>query len=476
MLTIPFGLFSSPGSLVALLVVAPLLLVVTLWAVGRYTHRFMIGSVLILTLVPIVGFPSHRFLHPGILGLIVIAVAGLVGLLPRRRAQLTMIDVAALVVLAGCGLSVAYGHQTRSNFEHVFLFWFCPYFAARSITGSGRRTTVLKAFAVAGAVAIPLGIIEITYGDLLLKAFPFGVQGSLGVIKQRLGIPRAEGAFGQPIPYSMFLSIAAIAAITLWMTRENRGSHRWLYVGLGIVAIQATTVSRTGWLMLAVVAGLVIALNFKTIFNYANRRLIVAGALGLVVIFAFPKTNELILGSSGTESVKLESSADYRSRLLSQALQPGYINPYGTTKPEIGPLGRKSIDDEYINAAWTWGYLPLVGFALMFLAFVRGTWRQRKDTVALAVYATCIATMVALADVAFLTQQEVLIWLLWGCASGLTVRPVRKKLELVPYAMPIPRQPQQARLAAGTEILDSAQFVRSAQMWSVAKEDPMSNA
>jgi hypothetical protein len=395
----------------------------------------MIGSILILTLIPIVGFSSHEWYHPGVLGLTVIAFTGLVGLLPRRRAQLTMIDVAALVVLAGCILSVAYGHQTKADLDQVFFLWFCPYFAARSITGSGRRTAVLKAFAVAGAVAIPFGIIEITYGNLFLKVFPFGSepQFKLGIPTIRLGIDRAEGALGQPIPYAIFLSIAAVAAITLWMTRDNRRNNRWLYIGLGIIAIQATTLARTGWLMLAVVAGVVIAFNFKTVFRYSNMRLIILIAVGLVVIFAVPKTNELILGSSGRESVNIEESAVYRSRLLHQAVQPGYIGPYGTTEPQIGPFGNKSIDDEYVHAAWTWGYLPLVGFALMFLAFVRAAWQQRRDIVALVIYATCIATMVALESVAFLTQQEVLIWLLWGCASGLTVRPLRKQFESVPH-------------------------------------------
>jgi hypothetical protein len=456
LLAILLGLTSSPGALLALLLIAPLLFAAALWAATRYSHRFMIGSVLLLTLIPIVGFPSHELLHPGVLSLIVIASTGFAGFLPRRRAHVTMIDVAALVVLAGCALSVAYGHQTQNNLEHVFFFWFCPYFAARSITGSGRRTTVLKAFAVAGAVAIPFGIIEITYGNLFLKAFPFGSapQYGIGVSTQRLGITRTEGALGQPIPYAMFLSIAAVAAITLWMTRENRRSHRWLYIGLGIVAIQATALARTGWLVLAVIAGLVIALNFKTIFRYRNKRLLVLTAIGLAVILAVPKTNALILGSSGRESVKLEGSADYRSLLIHQALQPGYIDPYGTTQRQIGPLGSKSIDDEYINAAWTWGYLPLVGFALMFLAFVRGAWRQRRDIVALVVYTTCIATMVALVNVAFLTQQEVLIWLLWGCASGLTVRPARRKLEPVRYAVQLPAQ--QRWLATGTR---SSEFV-----------------
>ncbi len=434
---IPLGLALSRGPLVALLLIAPALFVAALWAAMRYSQRFMIGSVLILTLIPIVGFPSHEWFHPGVLGLIVIAFTGFAGLLPRRRAQLTMIDLAALVVLAGCVLSVAYGHQTKTHLDHVFFLWFCPYFAARSITGSGHRTAVLKAFAVAGAVAIPFGIIEITFGNLFLKAFPFGSepQHGLGVPALRLGIIRAEGALGQPIPYAIFLSIAAVAAITLWMTRENRRSHRWLYIGLGIVAIQATALTRIGWLMLALVAGLVIALNIKTIFNYSNRRLIILAVVGLVAILTIPKTNELIFGSSGTESAKLGNSANYRSELIQQALTPGYINPYGTTEPQIGPFGVKSIDDEYIHAAWTWGYLPLAGFALMLFAFVRGMWRQRRDIVALAVYATCIATMVALENVAFLTQQEVLIWLLWGCASGLAVRPAQKRLEQVPYAL-----------------------------------------
>jgi hypothetical protein len=437
LVAVPLGLSSSSGSLIAILPVASLLLVASIWVVANYTKQFVIGIVLITTLVPIVGFPTHKVLYPGVLALIVVACTSVVGLLPRRRPQMTMVDVAALVVLAGCACSVAYGHENKSNFEHVLFFWFCPYFAARAITGSGYRTTVLKAFAVAGAVAIPFGIIEGTYGNLFLKIFTYGTerQHGLGVPTRRLGITRAEGALGQPIPFAMFLSIAAVAAITLWMTRENRRSNRWLYIGLGIVAIQATTLARTGWLMLAVVAGVVIALSFRTIVNDRNRRFVALAAIGAVVILAVPQTNALILGGSGTGSVQLEVSANYRSLLLRQALQPGYINPLGTAEPQIGPLGSKSIDDEYIHAAWMWGYLPLVGFALMFLAFTRGAWRYRRDIVALAVYATCISTMVAIQSVAFLTQQEVLIWLLWGCASGLAVRPAQRKLKSGVYAV-----------------------------------------
>ncbi len=450
MLTIPFGLTLSHGSLLVLLLIAPPCLIALLWAATKYSDKYMIVSVLILTLIPIVGIPEHELLHPGVLALIVLAYAGFAGFLPRRRWRITLIDVSVMIILAGCVLSVISGHQIRTNLEIVFFLWFCPYFAARAVTGSGRRTAVLKAFAVAGAVAIPFAMVEITYGNLLLKAFPFGSQPQygLGTPTQRLGINRAEGALGQPIPYAMFLSIAAVCAITLWMTRADRSSHRWLYIGLGIVAIQATALARTGWLMLALVAGLVIALNFRTALSHGNTRIVVLAIVGLVVVFAVPETNELILGSSSAESVKLEGSADYRSLLIEQALQPGYIHPYGTTEPQIGPRGHKSIDDEYIHAAWTWGYLPLVGFALMFVAFVRGAWRQRKDTVALAVYTTCIAIMVALVDVAFLTQLEVLIWLMWGCASGLMVRPVRRKPGSIPYA--VRQEHSQARPAAGS--------------------------
>jgi hypothetical protein len=451
LVVIPFGLATSRGSLLALLLIAPVLALAGLWAVTRYSRRLMIAAVVILTLIPIVGFPSHELLQPGVVGLIVIAYAALAGLLPRRRLHLTMVDAGAFVVFAGCVLSVVHGNQTKSDLEHVFFLWFCPYFAARAITGSGGRKTVLKAFAVAGAVAIPFGIVEITYGNLFLKTFPFGSEPEygLGVPSLRLGSVRAEGAFGQPIPYAMFLAIAAIAAITLWMSRENRSSNRWLYLGLGIVAIQATALSRLGWLMLAVVAGVVIVFNFETIFSYKNRRLILLALVALGVILAFPTTNALILGSSGAESTNLEESANYRSRLIHEALQPGYINPYGTTEPQVGPLGHNSIDDEYIHAAWTWGYLPLAGFAVLFLAFLRGAWRQRRDLASLVIYATSIATMVALESVAFLTQQEVLIWLLWGCASGLTVRPVRRTFQPVERTLQL--MTQRGQLAAGSE-------------------------
>lgn len=395
----------------------------------RYSQIFLIASVAILTVIPIVGFPSKEQLHPGVVGLIILAYAALIGLLPRRRLHFTLIDVAAFVVFVGCLLSYAYGHQTKTDFDHVLFLWFCPYFAARAITGSCGRKAVLKAFAVAGAIAIPFGIIEVAYGNLFLKIFPFGSEAEkgLGVAKERLGLTRAQGALGQPIPYAMFLAIAAVAALVLWTTREDRRSNRWLYIALGIVAIQAATLARTGWLMLAIVAGIVILSRLKMIFNRSNRYLIALVLVGTAIVLAVPQTNELLLGSSGQESLKLEASADYRSLLIKQALEPGYIKPYGTTESQIGPLGHKSIDDEYIHAAWTWGYLPLVGFALMFLAFTRGAWRKRRDIVALSVYATCIATMVALVDVAFLSQQEVLIWLLWGCASGLTVRPTASR-------------------------------------------------
>jgi hypothetical protein len=431
---IPLALTLSKSALYGVLLVILILFPFALWAATFYGTRFLIGSVVVLTLIPIFGLPEHTLIHPGVLGLMVIAFAGLIGLLPRRRFRLTMIDVGALIVLAGCALSVVYGHQTSTNLEIVFFLWFCPYFAGRAITGSGQHTAVLKAFAIAGVVAIPFGIIEIVHGNLFVKLFPYGssVQYGLGVPNRRLGINRAEGALGQPIPYAMFLSIAAVAAITLWMTRENRRDHKWLYLGLAIVAVQATTLARTGWLMLAIVGGLLLVLNFKTLFSFGNRRLVFLAILGVGIVLAVPKTNELLLGSSGTESAKLEESARYRSRLLDKALEPGYINPLGTTEEEIGPLGVKSIDDEYVHAAWTWGYLLLLGFAIMFVAFGIATWRRRRDVLALSVYATCLATMVALESVAFLTQQEILLWLLWGCGSGLMVRP-RAQLQSVAY-------------------------------------------
>jgi hypothetical protein len=402
-----------------------MLFVTALWAATTFTRRFLIAAVLVLTLMPIVGLPEHRIVHPGVIGLIAIAVAGLLGLLPRRQRRMTLIDLGALLVLAGCLLSYIYGHQTRTHVEIIFCLWFCPYFAARSVTGSGDRTAVLKAFAIAGAVAIPIGIVEVVYGNPFLKIFSFGAEAhyGIGVVSQRLGIDRAQGAFGQPIPYSMFLSIAAVCAVTLWMLRGQNRSNKWLFICLGIVAIQATALTRTGWLMLAITAGVVLVLNFRLVSSRIGRRLVIVAVISVGVILAIPKTNALILGTSGSQSVKLDESAAYRSRLIQQALRPGFIDPLGTREAQIGPFGSKSIDDEYVHAAWTWGYLPLCGFAVMLLAFVRGAWRHRKDTLRLSIYAVCIATMIALESVAFLTQQEVLIWLLWGYASGLTVLP-----------------------------------------------------
>ncbi|MGC2374278.1 MAG: hypothetical protein WA484_10425 [Solirubrobacteraceae bacterium] len=80
----PPGLLSSQGSLIAVLLIAPFFVPV-LWIATHYTHRFMIGSVVILTLVPIVGVTEHRLLHPGVLGLIAIAFAASQGYCPVAK-------------------------------------------------------------------------------------------------------------------------------------------------------------------------------------------------------------------------------------------------------------------------------------------------------------------------------------------------------------------------------------------------------
>ena len=248
------------------------------------------------------------------------------------------------------------------------------------------RNSVLTAFAIAGAVAIPFAVVETTYRNVFLKVFTFGTDATagIGVVTQRLGINRAQGALGQPIPYAMFLSIAALAAFTLWFTRVDRRTNRWLYVAIALVAVQATTLARTGWLMLGIVAGAVAILQSRNVFTYANRRLIVATVMALAIVIAVPQTNELIFGGSGSrESTALETSANYRSKLLHEALQPGFIKPFGSRAQQPTPGNVKSVDNEYIHAAWMWGYLPILGFAIIFLALIRGAWRGRADMLSL---------------------------------------------------------------------------------------------
>jgi hypothetical protein len=80
----------------------------------------------------------------------------------------------------------------------------------------------------------------------------------------------------------------------------------------------------------------------------------------------------------------------------------------------------EATDNAYIILADQWGLIPTA--ALLFIALamllVVGRWYARDPEGLVALPIVAFATLVALFFVAFITQQQVVIWLLLGSAAA----------------------------------------------------------
>src|SRR6185437_13832975 len=71
----------------------------------------------------------------------------------------------------------------------------------------------------------------------------------------RFGQTRVAASFGHPLALSMFLSVACVCAFGLGLERTSRRRARWWVAGgSALLVAQALTLSRTGWVVLAVAA------------------------------------------------------------------------------------------------------------------------------------------------------------------------------------------------------------------------------
>lgn len=438
---IALGAILSAKPAVALLLVGAVLGALTV-AVALTHPGYAFGvMVLAIALIPTYAAPGIGPLlaMPG--AVLAWAIAGLLAwrnAIQRGRVfHPTPLDLAAIGFFLLMYISLSFSEQvTKDDLINIVFAWGGPFLAARLLLqDTGRPTYVVAAsFAAATALLAPVAVLETLGGEnpFLSLRFNSAEAAVWGDAASRLGTIRAEASFGHPIALSMFASVSALLSLGMAIY-ASRPKERliWLTLAAIAVGVQALTVSRTGWLILAF--GIAF-LAVTTALRAARRRLAyVFAALGVAVIALSvsgdaPKELQLIPSDSkGAEGAAFRDSGAYREALLERALEPGVLGLWGNPVNKVTPaVSAKNVatDNAYIILADEWGLIPTVALltiaTLLLVAIALSRRRRAGELVLLPIAA--LTSFFALFFVAFITQQQNVIWLLVGAASVAAAR------------------------------------------------------
>jgi hypothetical protein len=198
----------------------------------------------------------------------------------------------------------------------------------------------------------------------------------------------------------------------------------WTAATLVNLVSVAFTISRTAWLVLAVasVVALVSVPSVQVRRSIATGLVIVVTVL-VVVAEVGPSSISSGIPILGTETTQTRASADYRSELLQTALSRHLLKPLGSKTNTLANsvlANYSSVDDEYLNLADQFGYGPGILLALLLpLVLVLSLRRKMPDCLSAMWLAIAAGLLSGVWTVAFITQQQVLIWLVLGVCSGL---------------------------------------------------------
>lgn len=455
------ALIASKLSFVALLIGA-LLGAGALAAALTRPDRAFYGLVVVMVLIPSYSSPSFGpilFIPAAGLAWILAGVLAWRNAMQRGRLfSLTVLDllVAVFFVLMLISSQVSPQVEFKEYLNDVFT-WLGPYLAARLLLQDCERPVfvVAVAFAIGTVLIAPVAVLETLGGKNPFFNFQFNGSESaaFGNAVTRAGEVRAQGSFGHPIALSMFVSASALLSLGMaTYAKVSKERLAWLALAALGIAVQVMTVSRTGFVML-VIGAVLLAL---TTGERSLRRTLsaIVGVVALVVVamnVAGSGPAELQVFPSGKtlESASAEEvteSSAYRERLLERAFEPGVLglwgNPYNKVTNGIS-LANTSVDNEYIILGDNWGLIPMfaliaVGVGLL-VSIALALRRDAMDLVILPIVA--LTSLCALFFVALITQQQVMVFLLIGCASAAGERTLRER-RLAKLAPRRPARPQ----------------------------------
>lgn len=455
------GLRPSTAAVAIALFVAAALVAL---AVQRPAAAF-VGVTATLALIPVYAAPlvGNFTVNLTAAGLwLVIAAVTVTQLRHGVGLRPTPIDWAVLLFFALLLVPVLASTQTPSSYVALWLLWLGPYLAARLVLVNPARVELfVRGLAVAALVTVPFALFERVSGTNLffMVASNYKEADRWAHGSTRLGAERVAAAFGHPIAYSMFLAAVTLLCLAAGVQTRTPRRRWWLLAAAVLFAVQALTLSRTGWTMLA--AGLFLVALVQ-LGAGAKRRLalILATAVGLgAVAFAFAPVERQVVSAvaTGGGPESLTRTRAHRQWLLSHATRPGVLELTGQPESHFNrsvltPTGyrteRASVDNAYLSLANKQGLVVLVGFLLVVLSVMwtfLGTFRRSPLAVICAV---TLVIFVGLWFVALITQQQIFVWLMIG-ASAAVGQLVRGGAAIRPAGAESRRSPPEAASGLG---------------------------
>jgi len=419
------------------------------------------GLVLLLGLVPTYAAPKAGpvLLYPAALG-----AWGVAGALMWRNyvakghlMRWNYVDVAAVSFFALMFVSLSFSPRTElTTYVHDAFLWIGPYFAARLLLADVESPTkvIAVSFAIVTAILAPIAAAEALgssnpFFNLNFNSGEFTIWASQ---LDRFGSVRAVTSWGHPIVFSIFLSASALLSFAMGISSKEAKS-RIVWYGLAAVATgtMALTLSRTGWVMIAI-GVVLLAVTARGVARTRLFALIGVAVIAILVMSIFlPNQLSVLPGFGHANESHYQTSALYREALLHRALEPGVLHLWGNTHNLVTPhVGYdKATDNAYILLADTWGLIPTFALfavgASMLVAVIRSYGQFEEEPIAILPI-VAFTTLVGIFFVAIITQLPVLMWTLIG-AGGVAAE--RAALARAAAAAKRPRQSgAQPRLSA----------------------------
>jgi len=339
-------------------------------------------------------------------------------------------------------ISLSFSEQARpEELQNDLLAWLGPYLAARLLLAEVKRPVVViaAAFAAVTVIVAPFALLETIGASNFFSNFKFNSAeaNTFGNEQLRLGTVRAQASFGHPIALSMWASVSALLSLAMAIyARTPKERRLWVVLAVIAVGVQVMTYSRTGWLILAFG---VFLLALTTAVRAARTRLTWTIVIAGVAVFALmlsgnaPSALQIIPSSGGSseEARNFAGSGSYREALLERALEPGVLglwgNPYNKVTSAVSRTNTAT-DNAYIILADTWGLIPTFAlFAIaagLLTAIVLARRRDAGPLVALPIAA--LTSLSGLFFVAFITNEQLMVWFLIGAASAASERALRR--------------------------------------------------
>lgn len=345
-------------------------------------------------------------------GVCLLAIASLI---PIRYFHLSPMDAVVLLLVAIGVVSLVLGNPgvSLSALVKIVVYFVVGYVFGRIVLSRVDAFWVYGAFSVVMTVVSVLAIIEFATGwnPFLEFRSSNNLYSIWGVVQERGGLIRSEGAFGHSIALGSSLAMTIPLAIASRFALPARAAMVTMMLGATV-----TTFSRVA--ILSAALSLIISIGFLRGALSVRARVGLATGLAIVAAVAAPSV-ATVFDDAGTEAA---GSAEYRGDLLSLVDRMAFIGVSSAARTaSTGELffgDFMSIDSELILTGLLTGTLMLGVVIVALLVGVLLVLRRRATAPTIAI----VAQIPALATVALITQYSVFLWVLVGIAATSQIR------------------------------------------------------